>query len=375
MFSILLINSFFICNAQSTLNYQDFHLSPSPGNPSQYTIILNTNFINIDTINYQNYTLTSTSACTYGFMNSLALYSMNPIAPSGLQASNIYITYQMPSRTYYISDQTGLYYNGEDFSYYMSCQNGPVFYIDYRTEYSDPERMISYPIHPGLSFIDSAYYEYLNHYGGCFSPTQMYSSLHITGSSSIIGKFLNVGKLTTPCATYDSVYFVRRILFSDEERNVHTSGMDSLFNFIDTSFIEKYKIKTTNIIGIAKNHFYILFDEKFIETSKYFPDSTYASTTISRFYFRDPSANIETINDFTTFKVIPNPANKEINLQIPQQFGQPKSLEIFNCIGQLQKIRTKEFANIDISSLTSGLYFIVLTNSENERIISKIIKE
>lgn len=73
--------------------------------------------------------------------------------------------------------------------------------------------------------------------------------------------------------------------------------------------------------------------------------------------------------------VYPNPTTGQANIQTPKQFKQTKTLEIFNCTGQLQLTKTGNFSSIDLSSLPSGLYFIVLTNSDNEKITSKIIKE
>jgi len=73
--------------------------------------------------------------------------------------------------------------------------------------------------------------------------------------------------------------------------------------------------------------------------------------------------------------IFPNPTKGKVNILIPQQFGQTKTLEIFDCRGQLQLKRADNFTEIDVSSLTSGLYFIVLTNFDNDRLTSKIIKE
>jgi hypothetical protein len=73
--------------------------------------------------------------------------------------------------------------------------------------------------------------------------------------------------------------------------------------------------------------------------------------------------------------VRPNPSIGKTNIQIPQQFGHIKTLEVFDCVGQKQFEKTNDFTDIDISKLTNGLYFIVLTNNENERQIIKIIKE
>lgn len=71
----------------------------------------------------------------------------------------------------------------------------------------------------------------------------------------------------------------------------------------------------------------------------------------------------------------PNPTSDIINIQTPQLFGKTKKLEIYDCMGQLKVKRTDISQDLDISFLTSGLYFIVLTNFDNERLTSKIIKE
>lgn len=73
--------------------------------------------------------------------------------------------------------------------------------------------------------------------------------------------------------------------------------------------------------------------------------------------------------------VNPNPAIKTIHIQIPQQFGHTRTLAIYDCIGQLQLIKTDSFSDIDVSSLKSGIYFIVLTNLDNEKQTIKLIKE
>ncbi len=94
----------------------------------------------------------------------------------------------------------------------------------------------------------------------------------------------------------------------------------------------------------------------------------------------DANGHVAGIDDYSSsmnniINAYPNPTNGQVNIKIPQQFGQTKTLEVFDCVGQKQFEKTNNFTDIDISSLTSGLYFIVLTNTDNERQIIKIIKE
>lgn len=73
--------------------------------------------------------------------------------------------------------------------------------------------------------------------------------------------------------------------------------------------------------------------------------------------------------------IYPNPTSGIINIKTSQIFGRIKTLEVYDYLGQLQLSRTSNFEDIDISSLPGGLFFIVLTNKENERYSSRMIKE
>ena len=102
-------------------------------------------------------------------------------------------------------------------------------------------------------------------------------------------------------------------------------------------------------------------------------EKAYLIKTDANGHFVGIDENSSSINNLIA--ACPNPTNGQVNIQIPKQFGQTKTLEIYNCIGQLQFVKTDRFTDIDISSLTSGLYFLELTNTENERQTIKIIKE
>jgi hypothetical protein len=106
------------------------------------------------------------------------------------------------------------------------------------------------------------------------------------------------------------------------------------------------------------------------------------SGSIEKAYLIKTDANGHVVgideNSFSIKNLItafPNPTNGIINIQIPQLFGQTKTLEVFDFVGQLQLSKTDNITEIDISNLTSGLYFLVLTNTDNERQTIKIIKE
>jgi len=72
--------------------------------------------------------------------------------------------------------------------------------------------------------------------------------------------------------------------------------------------------------------------------------------------------------------IFPNPTSGALTLQLPQQFGNINSLEIYNTLGQLQE--TPEMhTDIDISTYKNGLYFFVVTNDKGERLSARVVKE
>lgn len=87
------------------------------------------------------------------------------------------------------------------------------------------------------------------------------------------------------------------------------------------------------------------------------------------------SSDISEISSNTSIYLYPNPTNGRINIQIPKQFEKTKTLEVYDCLGQLLLTKTDNFSDIDISSLSNGLYFLVLTNVEKKRQLIKIIKD
>ncbi|MFM7017265.1 T9SS type A sorting domain-containing protein [Flavobacterium sp.] len=81
-------------------------------------------------------------------------------------------------------------------------------------------------------------------------------------------------------------------------------------------------------------------------------------------------------NELSNFGLFPNPASKMINL-ITRSSIEIEKISIFNSIGQL--ITTKTIDNrisnyaLDIANLTSGLYFIEISNSRSKS-IKKFLK-
>ncbi|MEI6854435.1 MAG: T9SS type A sorting domain-containing protein, partial [Bacteroidota bacterium] len=79
-------------------------------------------------------------------------------------------------------------------------------------------------------------------------------------------------------------------------------------------------------------------------------------------------------NEFLDLNLSPNPTSGPIHMQIPEQFGFVKSIEIYNSMGQLQTRQSSE-TRLDISSYATGLYFVIATNDKGETLRAKVVKE
>jgi hypothetical protein len=83
------------------------------------------------------------------------------------------------------------------------------------------------------------------------------------------------------------------------------------------------------------------------------------------------TTGINDINSKNNFSIYPNPARTQLNLNIPQ--NEIDEVSISNLYGQVL-INMKYKNTIDISSLTSGIYIITVTQRQN-KYTQKFIKE
>jgi hypothetical protein len=78
----------------------------------------------------------------------------------------------------------------------------------------------------------------------------------------------------------------------------------------------------------------------------------------------------ETISNTKTISIFPNPANTEINIDLPSNGS--AQIEISNAMGQVI-IKDQNKNKIDISNLTNGLYFISVKQGQ-QSYTQKLIK-
>ena len=81
-------------------------------------------------------------------------------------------------------------------------------------------------------------------------------------------------------------------------------------------------------------------------------------------------------NSILSYNIFPNPTNGKIfiELKINNLEFRIKNLQVLNLQGQVL-LQEKNNNEVDISSLSSGVYFLQLTNERMERLVYKVIKE
>jgi len=143
-----------------------------------------------------------------------------------------------------------------------------------------------------------------------------------------------------------------KTLFNDTCRNgsvftgVHPGG------WWDTSGFRE-DLETKDSATFYQNQYYYLNGSDTVNVYWVaFSDSTLLSVGIN-----------EVEHDNNSIKVFPNPTSESISVQTSNSLKQLSHITILNSVGQIV-LTSKQFNNIDIHELTSGLYFIQAMNSK-----------
>ena len=73
----------------------------------------------------------------------------------------------------------------------------------------------------------------------------------------------------------------------------------------------------------------------------------------------------------------PNPANKQVTIEFPQNTNTNYQLQIADLAGKIviqQKINTTT-AQINLSKLTTGIYLVTITDNKGNKEVKKLVKE
>lgn len=185
------------------------------------------------------------------------------------------------------------------------------------------------------------------------NPPDNYTSYNVSSGSAIDGK-------------WHHFVFTKDVL-----NNTMSIYLDNLL--LGTRTIQDVSFTVNGTLRIGKEISGTYWYTGYIDDIRFY--SRPLNTSEIQALFIESPSGIEQQNSETKIYIYPNPTGGKINIQTDRSFGEIRSIEIYNYVGQLQIIKLTDLVNIDLSALSSGLYFMVLTNADNKRLTSKIIKE
>ncbi len=93
-------------------------------------------------------------------------------------------------------------------------------------------------------------------------------------------------------------------------------------------------------------------------------------------YVQDSIAGIsETRIHENSFIIYPNPANSIINLVSTDPKYSVETVRIYNSIGSLIKVYTRNTTTLDVSSFSRGLYLLDIETNDKKRAIKRFLRE
>jgi hypothetical protein len=273
--------------------------------------------------------------------------------------ANLGISFTGQSFPYTHNEFYNINYNSLDLLGAYS-HNGCVLSSSYAVAHYTPyDRVFQFPVnYPSSAFfvsnISDNKYE-CNYYAGCDSIRK----------KDLINKIVTIdafGNMTTPLGTFNTIRQNEVISVTDSfwKHQISPPGWQ---------FIIRSSENDSHVSWIANGMGYPIVE---IYTWLTVPPIIYNVKWLKTYPVYSSSKETAFSNGINIY---PNPASDMINIQVSEQYNKIKSLEIFDCIGQLQLEKKDDFRAIDISSLPCGLYFIVLTNIDNKRLTGKIVKE
>lgn len=103
-------------------------------------------------------------------------------------------------------------------------------------------------------------------------------------------------------------------------------------------------------------------------------EATYAGETITHTFNVDDPLSIDE-NDFNQTLVYPNPFNDVINISSPNKIVKANLVDVLGKTVVSLKASSESITTIDLSSLSNGMYFLMLESNANEKKTIKLIKE
>jgi len=171
------------------------------------------------------------------------------------------------------------------------------------------------------------------------------------------------------------------------ERRYHTGNGGSTWSNVRDKYVWRYdEMQSSNNVVFPHesgtySQDYKWFDMNHLRTEEdwYTIDQNTMLLTFveTAYYFYSPTSGIgdELSSGQMQISVYPNPANDQISLRPLKASTTIEQVSISDYIGKMVVNTNDNAATIDISALTSGLYFITVVTNENEILTGRFAKE
>lgn len=207
--------------------------------------------------------------------------------------------------------------------------------------YSNAEKVLTYPFTMGSNFMDDYYGTY----------TSGANTINRTGTNAVAAD--GYGTLILPWGTLNNVL---RVVSVDDYADSTSTGMP--FSHFTFNIFNWYYPGVHNAVLSL--------------TSLYMNGDT--TTPVAQFgtYLDQVSVGInENVFSKSDFNIYPNPSNEKLFIQSTEKI---KSLNCMNSLGQTISVTIENNA-INISSLSKGMYFLIVVSENGNSFRKKFIKE
>jgi len=137
---------------------------------------------------------------------------------------------------------------------------------------------------------------------------------------------------------------------------------------VEESMDKSYLYETTNG-GVSWSLFQVI-DTSYLFEIHLTSNTGYLTGNLNQFYkLQNPTSMNEVEKDYS-FNIYPNPSTDQITIEINSRLQEPRKLKIINLLGEevynqpIPMIQDTYQRQLDVSSYTKGIYFLMLNTSE-----------
>ena len=169
--------------------------------------------------------------------------------------------------------------------------------------------------------------------------------------------------------------YAGEILFDDNQMSFSTDDASSTFpECVLQENMEFYAIYIDEFYWVESGNATEVFFYEITEESSTLKKLTITNTNGDQAVYYSETLSILDENEFSSVKLYPNPTHNKFSVNTDVSIDQ---IKIYNLTGQIVLRFEREALNstYDISSLSSGLYFVKIISSKGNKTVRKLIKQ